>query len=152
MPSLKNPKHELFIQSIAKGMTQEDAHYAAGYRCKRTETAKAAASRLLTNVNLARRLAELQGREAKETKETVIGVTADLRAMYDQACSMTQTYGPAAVQAATRALMGIAKVNGLIINHVVHERKDLVDLSERELMDIINRGRDAKHNGSGVTH
>lgn len=31
MPPLKNPKHELFAQAMAKGMTQVQAYRAAGY-------------------------------------------------------------------------------------------------------------------------
>ncbi len=56
---LKNPKHELFAQELAKGATATDAYASAGYRGDRT-----AASRLSTNDNIRRRVAELQGKAA----------------------------------------------------------------------------------------
>jgi phage terminase small subunit len=59
MTILKNPKHELFAQELAKGATATDAYASAGYRGDRT-----AASRLSTNVNIQGRVAELQGKAA----------------------------------------------------------------------------------------
>ena len=37
MPALKNPKHELFAQALAKGMTQVDAYEAAGIRASMSD-------------------------------------------------------------------------------------------------------------------
>ncbi|KQZ87854.1 hypothetical protein ASD64_19915 [Mesorhizobium sp. Root157] len=56
MKPMKNPKYEAFCQGMAKGMTASAAYLAAGYKGDRT-----AASRLSTNVNIRRRIAEIIG-------------------------------------------------------------------------------------------
>jgi hypothetical protein len=56
MKPMKNPKYEAFCQGMAKGMTASAAYLAAGYKGDRT-----AASRLSTNVNIKRRIAEIIG-------------------------------------------------------------------------------------------
>lgn len=57
MPALLNQKHEQFAQKVAKGMAATTAYAECGYSEK---TAAAAASRLLTDVKVAARIAELK--------------------------------------------------------------------------------------------
>lgn len=61
-------QQELFCQSLAKGMNQRDAYRAAGYKTTTDEATDAAASRLLSNVKVATRLAQLRANAAKRTE------------------------------------------------------------------------------------
>lgn len=54
MPVLKNPKHELFAQELAKGTTAEKAYEAAGYKANRGNAVK-----LKQNESILRRVPEL---------------------------------------------------------------------------------------------
>ena len=60
MPVLANPRHEIFAQQIAKGISQRDAYRGAGYEPKSDAVADAAASRLLSDVKISARVAEIQ--------------------------------------------------------------------------------------------
>lgn len=71
MPVLDNPKHELFAQSIAKGMSQREAYRAAGYASKSDAAADANAARLISGDRVAARVVELQERAATHTVTTV---------------------------------------------------------------------------------
>lgn len=62
MPTLDNPQHEKFVQELVKGKSNADAYLAAGYKAKNASVASAAATRLLNNVKIADRVAELQKR------------------------------------------------------------------------------------------
>lgn len=59
MPALSNPRHELFAQNLAKGMSQDAAYEAAGFKPSRSN-----ASMLAAKQNIIERLAELTARAA----------------------------------------------------------------------------------------
>lgn len=59
---LKNYRHELFCRKYIELGIGIDAYKAAGYACKNDQAAKAAASRLLTNVNVQKRIEELKSK------------------------------------------------------------------------------------------
>lgn len=74
MPILDNARHERFAQAIAAGKNATDAYVSAGYEAK-GNSAEAAASRLLRDVKVTARIAELQSRVAEGivlTKQWVI--------------------------------------------------------------------------------
>ncbi|MDO6966972.1 terminase small subunit [Rhizobium alvei] len=73
MPVLTNSRHEAFAQAIAKGASAVDAYVQAGYAPSRS-----AASRLSTNVNIERRVAELINRGADRAEVTVARVLQEL--------------------------------------------------------------------------
>lgn len=80
MPVLQNPRHEMFAQALAKGMTATEAYAAAGYKGDRT-----AASRLSTNVNIKERVSEITGKVNERvidklaiTKERVLAELAKI--------------------------------------------------------------------------
>jgi hypothetical protein len=73
MPVLKDPKHEAFAQHLAKGLSQEAAYKAAGYKGGRTH-----ASRLVTNGNIGRRVAELTEKAAEKAIAAVSFEAKDL--------------------------------------------------------------------------
>jgi hypothetical protein len=147
MPTLKNPKHEIFAQALAKGMSQVDAYEAAGY-----EPDMPNAQRLTRNDKVQTRVRELQGRAAARAEISVVYLTEKVLALAKSAEDIPQN--PAAIQAALASYMGAAKLNGLIIDRSINERKDTVDLTRAELMDLIRQRRglgsgDAQSDGRG---
>lgn len=89
MPPLKNQRHELFAQGLAKGLSAAEAYKSAGYKGDRT-----AASRLSSNINVQARVAELQQRAAIRTEITIEKLTAMLVEDRDLARELGQS-GPA---------------------------------------------------------
>jgi phage terminase small subunit len=104
MPVLKNAKHELFAQALAKGMSAIRAYEAAGYKPDR-----GAASRLSANVSISVRLNELLEKAAERTLVTVERVTAELEQARQLAMSQ-----PRGALAAVSASMSKAKLHGLL--------------------------------------
>src|SRR5882762_8168815 len=66
MSVLRNSRHEAFARAIVEGKSGRAAYGAAGYRAKGV-VADAAASRLLGNVKVSARIAELKGVAAQAT-------------------------------------------------------------------------------------
>lgn len=60
MPVLANPRHELFAQALAKGLSQRQAYYDAGFKAKNDSTADVCACQLLSNHKVTERVTELQ--------------------------------------------------------------------------------------------
>ena len=83
-------RDEFFAQDLAKSCSQEEAYRRAGYEGD-VKARRASTARLFRNVQVQQRLAELQSRTARRTEETVVGITADLRNMYEEAWTMTRT-------------------------------------------------------------
>jgi len=71
MAILANAKHEAFARSIAKGMSGREAYRGAGYAQSSDSVTDAAASRLLSDVKVQARVAELQDRAAESTVTTI---------------------------------------------------------------------------------
>lgn len=139
MPVLKNARHEAFAQALAKGETASDAYVAAGYKESRS-----AASRLSTNVNIERRVSELQNRAAEKAEWTV----ADRLRMLEEIAmnckgedprvsisaiaetnKMQGSYAPAKLQHSGRiATVDVAKLKGMT--------DEELELLERALVQI----------------
>jgi len=117
MGVLTNPKHELFAQALAKGKTQVDAYADADYDAV-GKIAEAAASRLLRNVKVAARVAELQKGAARRVECTVADIARQLDEDRDFA---RQLDNPSAAISAT---LGKAKVLGLIVDKAELTGKD----------------------------
>ncbi len=93
MPVLKNTRHERFAQNLAKGMSAGPAYTVAGYNAT-GHSAEVSGARLLKNVEVRNRIAELQGSAAKQITdvrdaarqhtlaavETLVSVMEDLKA------------------------------------------------------------------------
>lgn len=138
MPVLPNPRHEAFAQALAQGKTAADAYQQAGYRQSRS-----AASRLSTNVNIERRVAELQGRAAKKAEVTIESLLDELEEA--RAIALKEKQSSAAVS----ATMGKAKLTGLLIEKREHTGRNggpiqtvditrLKGMSDQEL-DLLER-------------
>ncbi len=124
MPVLQNSRHEKFAQALAKGATATEAYASAGYKGDRT-----AASRLSTNVNVAQRVAELQGRAAKRAEVTMESLLIELEEARSLALAEKQS------SAAVSATLGKAKLTGLIVEKREHTGRNggpiqTVDLSK----------------------
>lgn len=104
MPPLKNPRHEKFVQCLLEGKSATEAHELAGYRRDDGN-----ATRLRVNPKVRERLAELQSEIAKEAKVTVESLIAELEEARQKATSLDQ------LSAATAAIMGKAKISGLLV-------------------------------------
>lgn len=113
MAALKNRRHELFAQGLAKGETQERAYELAGYRAG--AHSRKAAARLATNVDVQHRAATLQDRVAVKTETTVATLVAEL----EQARKLAMETGQSGAMVA--ASMGKGKLLGLITDKVAAE-------------------------------
>lgn len=112
MPALKNTRHERFAQELAKGKSQAEAYRLAGYDGT-APAMEASASRLVRNVKVSARLAELQNKAAERTEITVAAITERLLAIATKA----EKSGDASMlQAARASLMDAAKLNGLVVD------------------------------------
>lgn len=75
MPKLKNAKWEKFAQEYVKSPNIAQAYMAAGYATKTVESASAAGCRLLNEVKVAARIAELQ----EEAKSAAVADAQEIR-------------------------------------------------------------------------
>jgi len=133
-------RQERFCLLIIKGETGTKAYVKAGYAASNTNIAKVAASRLLTNVNVQARIADLRARAAQKASISLEKLTDELMAITAQARQLDQ---PAA---ATGALALVARLHGLLVDHkqvdITHHKparepimKDL-ELSEDEWLRL----------------
>ena len=68
---LHSPRHELFAQAVASGWSAAKA-YALAYSRPRTGATRASAARLLTDVNVRLRIAELRAQAAEQALQALI--------------------------------------------------------------------------------
>lgn len=118
MPVLPNARHERFAQELAKGLTQEKAYEAAGYKPSRFE-----ASKLAAKPHISQRLAEIQERGAIRAEITVADLTTKLMGFAEklEQASMSgegETSGVSHqhLNTARQCLMDVGKLNGLIVD------------------------------------
>jgi phage terminase small subunit len=132
MPALANARHERFAQELAKGKSATEAMREAGFKSDRRNT-----TRLTTNEDIQRRVAELQERAAVKTELTVASITERLIRIADEAQALGEASGLAVARA---SMMDAAKLNGLIIErtenvnieHVVSDDLPTADEWEAE--------------------
>src|SRR5262249_49979875 len=121
MPVLSNPRHEAFAQAIVKGLaddrpngknTAKAAYLAVGYSPTTDNAARAAASRLLTNViPVVERIKELQA-EARAKLQPKLDVSRErIGRRLDLASRVAESKQDAANIVASE--LGLAKVFGL---------------------------------------
>ncbi|UXS24203.1 hypothetical protein [Agrobacterium tumefaciens] len=97
MPALKNTRHEMFAQALARGATATDAYSQAGYKGDRT-----AASRLSTNVNIARRVGEIKSRVAEKAEWSAADRLLSLKGIFDKEAEKDARIGIAAIAEANK--------------------------------------------------
>lgn len=129
MPALTNAKHERFAQNLAKGMTASDAYAEAGYAPNQPS-----ASRLLSNVMVAARVAEITERgavRAEITLATLVGYADDIRSKAAEAGQYS---------AAVSAVKELGVLTGLRVEKRENLNRGLNDMSDDELADIARAG------------
>lgn len=109
MAPLKNPRHERFIQEIAKGLSQGEAYKAAGYDAE-GHAAETAGNRLMKKEEVAARLVELQQSAAAAIEVTVHSLIREADEIQRAAKESNQ------MAAAVSALTAKAKLAGLWID------------------------------------
>ncbi|MBP2508114.1 hypothetical protein J2855_001749 [Agrobacterium tumefaciens] len=97
MPALKNTRHEMFAQALARGATATDAYSQAGYKGDRT-----AASRLSTNVNITRRVDEIKNRVAEKAEWSAADRLLSLKGIFDKEAKKDARIGIAAIAEANK--------------------------------------------------
>lgn len=115
--ALENPKHEMFAQMLFAGETTETAYVEAGYRANRGNSA-----RLRAHERVVFRLDQLRSQnriKAGVTKQSLSMELDEVRV----AAFNDQQYGVAAT-----AIMGKAKLHGLLTEKVEHSHSGLADL------------------------
>ena len=85
MPALSNAQHEKFVQELLRGKSQADAYLAAGYKAKSTAVASAAATRLLKNPDIQKRIAEFHEKTELETALTLEEHMKELKLLREMA-------------------------------------------------------------------
>ncbi len=157
MAILQNARHERFAQDKAKGKSTGPAYTAAGYKAT-GHSAEVAGGRLLKNVEVRNRVAELQGRTAKQITdvrdaarqhtlaavETLVSVMEDLKAPHS------------ARVAAANGLLD--RGHGKAVQHIEAEINvfDALDFDEKQellgVLDALARDRGDDSDGVAPTH
>src|SRR5215471_5202089 len=108
------PRHEQFARRIVVADESQAASYRALYPRARKASSWAAASRLLRNGNVARRVQELREIAARRHERTIDGIADELDQSHELALKLGQC------SAAVAATMGKAKLFGLLVNKSEH--------------------------------
>lgn len=122
------PKQERFAMEVASGKTQADA-YRAAFNVKPTTKAESVqqnASRLMANVKVASRVAELRAPIAEKAGITLESHLADLQSLRDRAVELNQ------IAAAISAEIARGKASG------VHVEKSEQTVNTKSLPASVN--------------
>lgn len=118
MSALNNQRHERFAQELAKGSPASSAYKEAGYKTS-GNSAEAAASRLLRDVKVQARVAELKERGAIKTEITLEGLIQEAAEIQASALKDGQH------SAAVAALTAKAKLAGLWVERSENENNNV---------------------------
>jgi len=110
MAAIDNPKHEIFAQELAKGVSQASAYEAAGYKPSEQH-----ASRLASNGKVQARIAEIQNRAVVRTTITIASLMEEAAEIQAAALKANQH------SAAVAALTAKAKLAGLWVEKSENE-------------------------------
>lgn len=129
-------QQEKFCRNIVEGMSASEAYREAGYKCTTDESTWAAASRLLGNVKVASRIAELRESATEGTEVT-------LQWLIEQAQGVLKD---ARDDSSHAAAISAIKELGVLTGERVEKRqneninRDVADYSEEELEALIAGG------------
>lgn len=128
MTALSNPKHEKFAQELFKGKTADEAYQIAGYKPSRQN-----ASRLSTNDDIRRRIAEFQSASAMRVEVTVASLIKEAGEI--QAAAMQEKQ----LSAASAALTIKAKLAGLWVDKSENTNRnvDPARVTDAELAAVV---------------
>ncbi len=126
MPVLDNARHEAYAQARASGMSIDDAYVEAGFSRNSGN-----AARLNGKESVASRVREIQAASAEKAEITAADLSAQLEALREKAEASGQ------MGAAVQAVMGRAKLHGLIIDKA--EVKDVTPITPEQRQAEIDR-------------
>jgi len=106
MATLKNARHEIFAQEIVKGVSGREAYKIAGFSVSNDNAADASASRLLRDVKVQARIAELQQKAQARALVTLEEHIEQLKVLRDQAKTNNQLSAAIAAEVKRGELMG----------------------------------------------
>lgn len=110
MPALQNPKHERFAVELSQGVSATQAYVIAGYKPNQPS-----AARLLSNVMVKARIAEIQARSVIKTEVTLASLIEEA-GQIQAAAQADKQYS-----AATAALTARAKLAGLWVERAENQ-------------------------------
>lgn len=127
---LSNPKHELFAQGLAKGLTSDEAYVEAGYKPNRGN-----AARLKANENILRRTAELTGQAAEKAVLDRAWILNMLQKNAVKCLGENDKFrNPTA---GNRALELLGKELGMFVDRRLLGVRRIEDMSEEELLEFL---------------
>ena len=135
MPTLKNVRHERFAQEVALGKSAGEAYRLAGYRAA-NHSAETAGPRLLKNVQVQRRIVQLQQKVARKAE-------ISLESLLQEA----ETQRLAALAANQYAANGALKLKAELSGHLIQRREDVTP--RRSATEIDARLRELLGAGAG---
>jgi phage terminase small subunit len=116
---LENRKHEKFAQEYARGLSQAEAYTNAGYKTTGRRSADTCATRLLRNVEIRKRINELQ-RYAADSANLTVATLLNEAASIQRDASRDGNHS-----AAVAALTAKAKIAGLWVEKTETENVNL---------------------------
>ena len=119
MGPLRNHQREQFVLFYVQGKTQAEAYQRAGYNVCGKRSAEVCAQRLLRDVEVRRRIQELQKQNAESTDVTVAALMVECANIQRQAMQRNQ------LSAAVAALTAKAKIAGLWVERTESENVNL---------------------------
>jgi hypothetical protein len=122
VPVLKNPKHEIFAQELAKGRTQIEAQQTAGYKPNDSNAAQ-----LAKRPEIQARITEINGRVAAKAEITLESLLNEAAELQEKAAAANQ------FSAANGALKLKAELSG----HYVQRKEDVTP--RRSVREIDSR-------------
>ncbi len=146
MAILKNARHEKFAQYIAKGMSADASHTAAGYKTSRQN-----AARMSSYDDIVGRVAELQGSTARQITD-VRDLARECTAEAVQTLRSVMLDGKAPASARVAAANSLLdRGHGKAVQHIEAEISvyDSLDLPQKQaLLEIIDGIIDADDGGN----
>jgi len=128
---LKNTKHEIFAQEVAKGNSAQDA-YLKAYPTSSKEAARKNASRLMANDGVLRRIDDIKSKVAQKCGITIENITEKLLQIAREAHSIGTAQ---ALNVSRNSYMDAAKLNGLIIEKTENQSTVIIDISSEPLSE-----------------
>ena len=101
MAALPNPKHELFAQGLARGLSADAAYQAAGYKKNRGN-----ATRMKADESIMKRVAELQGKVEQRVLLTIEDHMRELETLRELAKQNSQISAATTAEIKRGELMG----------------------------------------------
>jgi hypothetical protein len=133
--ALLTPRQRLFVQAVIKGSTYSEAYRKAGFKATSRPVADSNAHKLLQNYKVK---AAIEGAQLAAAQRAEITATTIVERL-EECRSIALSVDPPQVSAAVAAVMGQAKVLGLVIDRsqldVVHHKPAMFPTKQLELTE-----------------